>query len=524
MFNTLKTSFQIDITYAINSFIATINRTPIIKEFVSDNLYRNELAKKWIRLLAIFCTTLRMIIGKIFYFSVIYGVLYFLFRDVTKELFIHTFFFFSMIGMLINSHILSVGKKKYYAIILMKMNAKKYVTAYFVYDMLTTFFLNFGGLAIFCTGLFKMNLLFPILLSFLVVFLKIIGEAISIYFYQKTKTLLGSKLSVYFTILILGLFASLALPYFGIILNLSVYVPISLFLFFLAFFACFYILSIKEYQSMYKKINTLQAIMNQENATAYNRQLIVEMNKKDYKINEKKLKGKKGYAYFNTIFFLRHKVILSNSANMFALFSFLAFGLLSIILIMEPNEQQTVLNFLENNFSWIILIMYFVNRGAIMTQAMFYNCDRSMLTFRFFKEPKGILNLFRERLKTMIWVNLPPAIVIATGVLAILIICTHTFLPSYLFVFISVITLSIFFSTHHLVLYYLLQPYNTSMEMKSISFSLANFLTYFACYLCKDITLSYGLFSLFVIGLTVSYIVLSLIAVYQKSSETFKLK
>ena len=48
--------------------------------------------------------------------------------------------------------------------------------------------------------------------------------------------------------------------------------------------------------------------------------------------------------------------------------------------------------------------------------------------------------------------------------------------------FISINAISIFFSVHYLVLYYLLQPYNTAMQMRSASYSLASMITYFVCY------------------------------------------
>jgi len=36
MFDILKTSFKVDITSAINSFIYTLNKTPLIKEVVKN--------------------------------------------------------------------------------------------------------------------------------------------------------------------------------------------------------------------------------------------------------------------------------------------------------------------------------------------------------------------------------------------------------------------------------------------------------------------------------------------------------
>lgn len=524
MIDILKTSFKIDITYAINSFIYTLMHTPILKEFITGNLYKSKRAKKIIRILALICSLIRMIVSKFFYLIFLYGVLHLLFSNLDATLFAHTFFFLTCIGMLINDTILTVGRKKYYAIIIMKMDAKKYTIAYFLLHILTTFLFNFLTLSVLFLGIVQTSLMIPLLLSILVILLKIIGEALNIYFYQKTETLLITNTTTYFMILIVGLLLAIGLPYLGVYLSLDMYYILAIIISIIALFSVIYILKIKDYEKMYKKINTIHAIMNSENAKAYSKQIAVEIRKKDYKINEKKLVGKKGYDYFNTIFFLRHRVILSSSAHIYAIVCFLLCLLTLVLIIMEPHYKGEILNIVTNHFAWIILIMYFVNRGSIITQAMFYNCDRSMLTFNFYREPKVIVNVFKERLKTVVWVNLLPAVVIGAGLILILTVCEGSFSIFYFSILLAIIMLSIFFSVHYLVIYYLLQPYNANMEMKSISFSLVSFLTYFICYLCKDIHLSLPLFSLLITLLTFTYMVISLVLVYKKSEETFKLK
>lgn len=54
--------------------------------------------------------------------------------------------------------------------------------------------------------------------------------------------------------------------------------------------------------------------------------------------------------------------------------------------------------------------MYFLNTGKVVTNAMFMNCDHSMLSYRFYRQPNTLLSLFKERLKTLIILNLIPAL------------------------------------------------------------------------------------------------------------------
>lgn len=54
--------------------------------------------------------------------------------------------------------------------------------------------------------------------------------------------------------------------------------------------------------------------------------------------------------------------------------------------------------------------MYMMNRARAITQAMFVNCNHSMLTYRFYRQLKALLSLFMERLKYVIAINLMPAL------------------------------------------------------------------------------------------------------------------
>ena len=73
MINTLKMSFKIDITYAINSFIYNLKRLPILKDLFPDNsLYKSKTAKKIIRVLGLVLSTARILLFKILYFYIIF--------------------------------------------------------------------------------------------------------------------------------------------------------------------------------------------------------------------------------------------------------------------------------------------------------------------------------------------------------------------------------------------------------------------------------------------------------------------
>ena len=182
-------------------------------------------------------------------------------------------------------------------------------------------------------------------------------------------------------------------------------------------------------------------------------------------------------------------------------------------------------NWILNSLPYFVFIMYFTNRGSVVTQAMFINCDNSMLTYRFYRSPKSILSLFWKRLLTLIKINMIPSLVISLG-LPILLFITggSSNIYDYGLLFIAVIFLSIFFSVHHLVIYYLLQPYDINMKAKSTTYGIVNGVTYFICYMCIDLQLPTTVFAGFTIIFALLYVVISLFLVYKYAPLTFKLK
>ena len=95
---------------------------------------------------------------------------------------------------------------------------------------------------------------------------------------------------------------------------------------------------------------------------------------------------------------------------------------------------------------------------------------------------------------------------------------------NYLLLFVSILAMSVFFSVHHLVLYYLLQPYNVHMESKSGAYTAANWLTYLACYMFIRVRVPTLIFASLTILFSAIYILVALILVYKYAPRYFKLK
>lgn len=152
---------------------------------------------------------------------------------------------------------------------------------------------------------------------------------------------------------------------------------------------------------------------------------------------------------------------------------------------------------LLSNLPLSVFFMYLLNRGTGFTQALFINCDHSLLTYSFYKQPGAILKLFRIRLREIMKINLLPALVIGCGMALLLFTSggTDDWL-NYVVILVTIPVQSMFFSVHYLVLYYLLQPYNAGTEIKSGTYQLAMWATYFFCYLLIRLEMSTLMFGI----------------------------
>ncbi len=519
MINSLKMSFKIDITYAINSFIYNIKRLPILKDLLpGDSLYKSKRAKSFISILALILSTLRLLVFKILYFYIIYVIASYLAPKNILLAVLHVYFIFTIIGIFINNKVLTTSTKKYFSICLFNMNAKNYMKSLLWSESLINLVTH--------TIILYLIVKDPIVLIYTVFgFLgRIFGERLNIAHYNKYKIILTYNYPIYWTVVILGLLL-VFLPKVNIIIPTSLVAIIMLIMVPIAIISYRSLNKIDNYKLMYKRLNTKITAMNSEQSKAYNRQMAVEMKEKDKVIDERKLKGKKGYDLFNTIFFERHKEILLRSAKYFAMIALIVIVVLAYLTATNQSIATTINHFLSHNIAWFVIIMYFVNRGAIITQAMFFNCDHSMLTFNFYRSPKVILNVFKTRVLTVTKVNLIPAIIIALGLPVLLYLSGGTTnIVNYITMPIFILVLCVFFSVHYLVIYYLFQPYDQSMAMKSVPYSLISLGTYLVAYYLTDFSMSTLSFTIIAIIVTFIYIILALLLVYKQAPKTFKIR
>ncbi len=522
MFEAFKISFRLKNTYRTNSILYSLKQFPILKKLLPDSLYSCHGLKIFAGVISGIVEFVSVFLGKLIYLAaMIFSVLSFM-KSPKPDTMLHLFLFLTLVGGVLNTHMFEPTKDKYYALVLMRMDAKAYTLSNYCYFLLKMLvgFLPFTILFGLAAGVpLGLCLLTPVY----VIAVKLICGALLLKNYaHKGKAANENLPDPVIWAIVGGLLAAAYLPpIFGIALNGIVFALFTAAATIAAVFAGRYIVIFENYRGVYKDLlteNTVMAVANTGNLQQTAMQKKIDL-------TDGVTSSGEGYQYFNELFMKRHRRILMKSAKRITLISACVVVLL-LVLCAVNKDAKTSLNELTLTFlPYFLFVMYLINRGQVVTKAMFMNCDHSMLAYRFYRQPKVILGLFTERLKSVIKINLLPAVVIAAGLPLILFCSGGTDTPlNYFLLFISIIAMSIFFSVHYMVLYYLLQPYNVNIEMKNSTYAVISGLTYLVCYIAIGKQIPTLIFGTVITIFSILYVMIALILAYRLAPKTFKLR
>ena len=193
MLQTFITSFKLQNTYRTNSIIYSIKQLPLIKRIIPNSLYKSKGLKIFAGIISILWEIINIFIGKILYILLMIFMALTWYKTNQADTFIHLFTFLTFAGGVLNTYMLNPTKDKYYAIILMNINAREYGLSNYYYQLikLVVGFLPFTILLGTVAGV---PLLIQILLPFFVVAVKLIVMNYLIYKYKKTNKIANENL------------------------------------------------------------------------------------------------------------------------------------------------------------------------------------------------------------------------------------------------------------------------------------------------------------------------------------------
>lgn len=525
MIRTFRISFSLKNTYRVNTILYSIKQIPLVKKLLPESLYRSRGLKIFANILAALWELAGTFLGKFLYLLIlVFGIGAVYENKGNGTLFVHILFFLTMIGAYMNTYMFNPSNDKYYAMILMRMDARSYTLTNYVYQM-GKCILGFMPFLILLGLGRKIPLWCCLLFPFFIVSVKMLIAWNYLADFKKSGESrdenLPGRLGWGLTAVFLA--AAYGLPYLGIILPLWFMAAVMLLSLAGAFVAAVYMAKFDGYRELYQQL--LAKFRNGMDFKQTAKAAVEEQNRKLISQDTGITSDKKGFEFFNELFVRRHQKILWKSVKRQAMIClFLFVGILFLVRINEDVRRQ-INRMLMVFLPYFVFIMYMINRGTSFTQALFMNCDHSMLTYSFYKRPEFILKLFRIRLREIIKVNLLPAGVIGVGLPVLLYFSGGTDNPlNYLLLFVSVLALSAFFSVHYLTCYYLLQPYNAGTEVVGGTYKIVTWVTYIVCFAFMNLRMSTLVFGSVVTLFCVIYCVGACVAVYRVADKTFRLR
>ena len=524
MLDTFKTSFKLRLAYTVNSTIYSLKQFPIIRKLLPNELYKSEALKNVASVIGIIFTILKELLKKFFYLFILIMLPTELYESNSTNAFIHIYVCLTIIGGFLNDYLVEPTRDKYYSIILMKMNAKEFALTEYIMKGIKQLVFTLPSMLLF-TYIMEIPTYIAFLTLLFLIEIKSIAILYNLLIFDKTKKFkaqtIYSKLEL---IPVLLLFVgAYSLPFINILITKNIFLIILVITTILSIISIIKILKYNNYQKFFKKILTIDNIRAGEVTTE--EQTSIQIAKDSIEYTELKESNKKGFAYFHDLFISRHNKILTKPVKIQSIVIIIIIIVASLVSILFPSVNKNINSIIMNYLPYFVFIMYLLNRGKSLTTAMFMNCDHSMLSYRFYRTPKVILGVFKERLKTLIIYNIQPATLIGVG-LALLLFLTGgtTNNLNYIILIVSIISMSIFFSVHYLVMYYFLQPYNASTEVTSTTYSFVQSVTYLVCYYMIEFSLPTLYFGLATIIFCIAYSIISLIIAYYIAPKTFKLR
>ena len=520
MVKTLRISFALELTTKVNAILYGFKHLPLLRKWLPDDLYKTKWLKFIAAVFALMWEIFTGLAGKFLFLLVMVLLpanLYPL--EPSPALFVHIFLLTTLLGGIINDYLLTTSPPAYYAVLLLGMDARQYSLVQFFFECIKLavgyllFFLLLGGL----NGL---PVWLWVLLPLFTIGVKTIKGAFGLWRFDKKGQIDTANPAVRIPAIVVLLGAAYGLPALGVCIPLTASVAVMGLAIALAVPGLMRISRFQNYRVVHQQLHAAAEETAEELKNTSAKQSLNQIS------DEAGISSsRQGFAYLNDLFFQRHKKLLWKPCLVTTGVSLAAIGVCLVGIFLLPELKPLINQGVMNLLPCFPFIMYIWNRGQSFTQALFMNCDRSLLTYSFYKEPRSILRLFGIRLKAIITLNLLPAIVVAAGMPLLLWLSGGTGeWTNYIVLVVTILSLSIFFSVHYLTIYYLLQPYTAGTELKNPAYSAITGMTYVVCYILLDLGLPPIEFGLVAIGFAAVYCVAAFVLVYTLAPKTFRIR
>ena len=136
MNKTFKISFTLKNTYRVNGILFSLKQIPLIKKLFPEALYKARGLKIFANVIAVLWEIISAFIGKFLYLAgMVFGA-GLLYEGLPSRVMLHILLALTVIGCFANTKLFNPTKDKYYAIFIMKMDAREYTLVNYLYAII----------------------------------------------------------------------------------------------------------------------------------------------------------------------------------------------------------------------------------------------------------------------------------------------------------------------------------------------------------------------------------------------------
>ena len=250
-----------------------------------------------------------------------------------------------------------------------------------------------------------------------------------------------------------------------------------------------------------------------------------ELKDKDIEVTKTKgLYKKKGLAFLNSLFFARHKRLITKPVIIKSL-AVPVVGLGVFFLTVFKNTLEAE-NIFETTIRAMPILMYTLSRQDKVINAMYLNCDQGLLPYGFYRKGEMLLAMYRLRLRSMLAINMIPAAAVFATYMVAIAYKGELFWGNNLIALAYILLMTTFFTSLALAKYYLIQPYNQEGMPVSKLAGLINMVVYYICiygaFIVRD--MDYKMILMASGGFILVFIIVVNILIVKFGSKTFKIR
>ncbi|GIQ70814.1 hypothetical protein DUZ99_16735 [Xylanibacillus composti] len=536
MLKVLSTLLAIRTSSAINLFFYYVQKLPLIGKAIKDSVYARTDLKRSVAVLVFAVLLLWSLVSKLLYLYFLVYLPVMAMKELSYAhepltLFVHIFAIISfLVAGVSSANVLEPKREKYAAVKLMRMSPMHYMRAYLSYRYVVFLVSYVPALLVFVL-LLQGTALQAVLLAVSVTAWRVLCEYFHLKLFEKTGIVLVKQVAVVWLVIIAGYIVAY-LPLFlakaPTIGPALMHGTVTLVIAALGAWAG---VQLARYRHFREAVDAAtkrdDPYLNVSSMVADAQKTSVAAKESDYSeetLRREAFKGKEGYAYLNAIFFARHRSVVSRPVYK-RLAIMAAAGIISTIAMLVMGRMQ--LEFLQLElklfFPFLPVALSVLTVGGTTCRAMFYNCDISLARYSFYRS--AAYEHFLIRLRKMIGQNLLIAAVLG-GVLTL---ATFSADGSILQVdtvllWLSIAALAVFFTIHHLFLYYMFQPNSTDLNVKNPLYFIVTMVVSGACGFALFFPVPPAAFTSVVLSITCVYFLLALVIVRKYAHHTFRVK